>query len=241
MSWWLGAGMGFLRGGPVGALIGGAVQHWFTKKYLKNAPPGLPGVRDTGRYVTCLVAVLTHTAAAGGRLSPPQKEVIRRFLQRNFHFGGEELGFAAEVMAKTEKINPALAPLVAEYRKSCGGQYTLLLLALAYQMVLAEGGEAGPRTEESLRRLARLLDVSYEAHDGLRKKYGLPPLVTPFSVLGVPVSADNETIRRAYRQQAGQWHPDRVAHLGTDHAGEAHKRFLEIQAAYSELKEIRNL
>ncbi|SVC05690.1 uncharacterized protein METZ01_LOCUS258544, partial [marine metagenome] len=32
MPWIVGAGMGFLRGGPVGAVIGGALQHVLTKK-----------------------------------------------------------------------------------------------------------------------------------------------------------------------------------------------------------------
>jgi len=30
MSWIVGAGMGFLRGGPMGAVIGGALQHIVT-------------------------------------------------------------------------------------------------------------------------------------------------------------------------------------------------------------------
>lgn len=33
MSWILGAGMGFLRGGPMGAVIGGALQHIVTKTF----------------------------------------------------------------------------------------------------------------------------------------------------------------------------------------------------------------
>ena len=32
MSWIVGAGMGFLRGGPMGGVIGGAMQHILTKK-----------------------------------------------------------------------------------------------------------------------------------------------------------------------------------------------------------------
>ena len=238
MSWWLGAGMGFLRGGPVGALIGGAVQHWFTRKFLKNAPPGLPGVHDTGRFVTCLVAALTETVAAGGRLTAPQVGVIRRFLSRNFHFGEPELEFAGQVIARSEKIRPALAPLVAEYKKSCGGKYDLLPLALAYPMFLKEGGDP---PEAPARNLASLLGISYDAHNRLREKYGLAPLVTPFTVLGVPGTADDEAIRRAYRKKAGEWHPDRVAHLGAERASEAHQKFLEIQEAYKELKETRNL
>ena len=32
MSWWMGAGLGFLRGGPFGAVVGAAAEHFLGKK-----------------------------------------------------------------------------------------------------------------------------------------------------------------------------------------------------------------
>ena len=48
----------------------------------------------------------------------------------------------------------------------------------------------------------------------------------PYSVLGVDRRADNDTIRKAYRKLARQWHPD------VNHADGAAERFKEINAAY---------
>ena len=36
MSWWMGAGLGFLRGGPLGAVIGGTIEHFLGKKLKKK-------------------------------------------------------------------------------------------------------------------------------------------------------------------------------------------------------------
>ena len=58
----------------------------------------------------------------------------------------------------------------------------------------------------------------------------------PYTVLGVGRSASAEEIKQAYRRLAGQYHPDKVAHLGKEFQDLAEARFKQIQAAYQELK-----
>ncbi len=59
---------------------------------------------------------------------------------------------------------------------------------------------------------------------------------TPYDILNVPPTASQEEIRAAYRQLAGQYHPDKVSHLGEEFQKLADQRFKEIQAAYDTLK-----
>jgi hypothetical protein len=59
---------------------------------------------------------------------------------------------------------------------------------------------------------------------------------TPHEILGVPPSADKKEIRKAYRNLANQYHPDKVAHLGEEFQTLAEQRFKEIQEAYDKLK-----
>ena len=240
MSWWLGAGLGFLRGGPLGAVIGGAIQHAISKKVLRKADCSLPGVTDPGVFATCLIAVLTRTNLPRGPLTAPQIAIMHKFFRDNFNHGFKELQFVDEVVRETEKWKPDIVTLVQQFIKSCGGKYNLLLLALAYQVTLS-GNSIHENVMENLLDLAKYLGISYERHDGLRKKYSLPPLVTPFTVLGISYSADDDTIRKAYRQKAGEFHPDRVAHLGEHRAEEAHMKFIEVQEAYKELEKTRGL
>jgi DnaJ like chaperone protein len=240
MSWWLGAGLGFLRGGPLGAVIGGAIQHTISKKVLRKADCSLPGVNDPGVFATCLIAILTRANMTGGTLAVSQIAVIHNFFRKNFSHGFKELKFVDEVVRETNKWKPDLLPLVKQFKKSCAGKYNLLLLALAYQVALS-GNSIHENVTESLLDLAKYLGISYERHDGLREKYSLPPLVTPFTVLGISYSADDDTIRKAYRQKAGEFHPDRVAHLGEHRTEEAHMKFLEVQEAYKELEKSRGL
>ncbi|MFP3911034.1 MAG: DnaJ domain-containing protein [Desulfobacteraceae bacterium] len=58
----------------------------------------------------------------------------------------------------------------------------------------------------------------------------------PYTVLGVGRNASQEEIRKAYHRLAGQYHPDKVLHLGEEFRELAEIRFKEIQAAYDTLK-----
>jgi DnaJ like chaperone protein len=51
----------------------------------------------------------------------------------------------------------------------------------------------------------------------------------------VEPSATQDDIKTAYRKLANQYHPDKVAHLGTELQQLADQRFKEIQAAYEKL------
>jgi DnaJ like chaperone protein len=58
---------------------------------------------------------------------------------------------------------------------------------------------------------------------------------SPHEVLGVSPNAAAEEIKQAYKKLAGQYHPDKVQHLGEEFRALAEKRFKEIQAAYDAL------
>jgi len=58
----------------------------------------------------------------------------------------------------------------------------------------------------------------------------------PYATLGVPQSASQEAIHAAYRARMKEYHPDKVAHLGEDLQQLAHRKALEIQRAYEQLR-----
>ncbi|WP_419660433.1 DnaJ: heat shock protein [Desulfosarcina variabilis str. Montpellier] len=57
----------------------------------------------------------------------------------------------------------------------------------------------------------------------------------PYTILGITPGATQEEIKAAYRRLAGQYHPDKVQHLGKEFQELAEKRFKEIQQAYDDL------
>ena len=240
MSWIVGAGMGLLRGGPMGAVIGGALQHFLTKKLQGKIRKSLPGLHDQGIFVTCIAVVMTKISMLRGGVKLHSRTAIKNFFQKNLNYSISELSFIDNVVDETQRVNPDLDPIVKQYCAASNDHYTLLLLALAYQVALAEG-ELTEKVQNELNKLSKFLGLSYEQHDSIRDKYYLVALKTPYSLLGVPSNASSEEIKKAYRQMVIQYHPDKTTHLGEEQAQEAHLKFLEIMEAYKELESERDI
>jgi DnaJ like chaperone protein len=58
----------------------------------------------------------------------------------------------------------------------------------------------------------------------------------PYQILGIDSSASREEIQTAYKARMHEYHPDKVAHLGEELQKVAHRKAVEIQQAYEQLR-----
>jgi len=58
----------------------------------------------------------------------------------------------------------------------------------------------------------------------------------PYEILGIGSSASAEEIQTAYKARMHEYHPDKVAHLGEELQRVAHRKAVEIQQAYEQLR-----
>ena len=58
----------------------------------------------------------------------------------------------------------------------------------------------------------------------------------PYEILGIDSSASGEEIQAAYKARMHEYHPDKVTHLGEELQKVAHRKAVEIQQAYEQLR-----
>jgi DnaJ like chaperone protein len=234
MSWWMGAGLGFLRGGPLGAVIGGTIEYFLGKKLQKS----LPGITKQGEFITSLVVILARVASESNALIPKQVAVIHNFFIKNLSYASSDLKSLDLLIKEVESKKPDIDRFVKEYKESCQNNYNLLLIALCYQITLVRN-DLGKETQSLIKKIGLELGLSYDQHNEVRAKYLLEPFKTPFHVLGLSSKASNDEIKKAYRKLARQCHPDRVAMEDENTVHEAHLKFIEVQSAYQALEKVR--
>ncbi len=60
--------------------------------------------------------------------------------------------------------------------------------------------------------------------------------IDPYEILGIDSAASGEEIQTAYKARMHEYHPDKVAHLGEELQKVAHRKAVEIQQAYEQLR-----
>ena len=119
MSWWMGAGLGFLRGGPLGAVIGGTIEHFLGKKLQKKMQESLPGIIQQGEFITSLVVILARVASESGALTQKQVAVIHKFFMKNLGYSSSDLKSLDRLIKEVESKKPDIERFVKEYKESC--------------------------------------------------------------------------------------------------------------------------
>ena len=60
-----------------------------------------------------------------------------------------------------------------------------------------------------------------------------------YTILGITSSAADDEVKKAYRQMAIKFHPDKVASMGEEYQKGAKEKFQKIQEAYENIKKNR--
>lgn len=71
----------------------------------------------------------------------------------------------------------------------------------------------------------------YDRHKSQSKTGQVQPK-SPYEILEIEPGASKEDIHKAYRALANKYHPDKIAHLGSEFQALAEEKFKEIQTAY---------
>ena len=109
---WLGAGLGFVTGGPLGALLGLFIGSLFdnvkTVTIDPNAPHAgsTPGSTGRGDFMFSLLVLATAMMKADGRIMRSELDYVKAFLKRNFGLEATQ-----EATGMIKKLNETSIPL----------------------------------------------------------------------------------------------------------------------------------
>ncbi len=238
MSWLFGAGMGLFLGGPLGAVVGGVMQHMLTKDTRDRIMSNPAKTNQETFFVTHLAAIMAKVAMADGHVSQEEVQLIHNFFSNKLGYRGEELRFIDGIIKETQRLNPDLTQICQAFRMTSNPETRMLLVDITYQ--IASTDHVITKNEQgAIDLIASQMGLSKDDHQTIRNQYSHENKKNCYSVFGLEPRATPEEIKKAYRVMASQYHPDKVSHLGKELIEFANKKFTEINAAYDELKKIK--
>ena len=257
----LGALIGVVAAGPVGALFGTFIGHLFDVQAENvlgdssddNAPPASPAQVQEAFFRATFQA-MGHLAKADGRVSEDEIRAARAMMSE-FRLGEREVQLAIGLFTQGKARDFPLEPLLRELRRVCRQRPDLCRMFVQIQLQTALwGGSLNPASREVLARICAALGVSaYEVvqmeallrmQQAARRPEVRPTVdrvAEAHAVLGVSHTASDAEVTKAYRRLMSQNHPDKLVAKGLPESmmKVAEEKTRQIRAAYELLRDAR--
>lgn len=266
MQYWgkvIGIAMGILSGGGFwGAVVGLLLGHMFDRMRQRSAWFTSQQQRQTLFFNTTF-EVMGHLTKSKGRVTEADIQVASQLMER-MQLHGDSRQAAQQAFRVGKQSSYPLRDKMAQLRSVCFGRFDLIRMFLEIQIQAAfADGSLHPKERDVLYVIAEELGISRLQFDqflrmmqggaqfgggyqhsssgqrggGPQTQSG-PTVLDACNVLGVKVTDDATTIKRAYRKLMSEHHPDKLVARGLPKQmmQMAKQKAQEIQQAYDLIK-----
>ena len=263
----IGALLGFiLTRRPMGVLIGLMLGHLYDQYAAgRHAGPRADPATVRATFFRAAFSIMGHVAKSDGRVSE-QDIAAARGIFRQFALGEADTRAAMEFYTRGKQPDFDADGMLAGLAAACRGRPEVLRMFLEIQMraaLMGDGLEGASR--DALVRIAAALGIGtlefahleailrFQAYAGAygpaggaharSEPPGGRPLDEAYEMLGVPPTASDAEVKRAYRRQMSENHPDKLVARGLPESmlEVAKQKTQAIQAAWERVREARGM
>lgn len=238
---WIGAGLGFAMGGPLGALFGlflGSMFDNIQTLPLTSEEQGVPFPGSgRGDFMFSLTVLATSVMKADGDMMRSELNYVKEFLKHNFGIEAtrEAMGMIKELSSREIPVSEVCAQIRYHMDMPAKTQLLYFLFGIA-----KADGKVSDLEIRLLENISDQLGIGKTTFLSVRSMY-YDDLESAYQILEITSTATNEEVKKAYRKMAIENHPDKVGHLGEDIRKAAEEKFTQINVAYEKIKKQRGM
>ena len=256
---WIGGILGFMSGGPLGALAGIVLGHYFDNMLDGVNSPETQGTFDgysgyqaraaqgqRNSFLFSMLVLASYIIKADGKVMHSEMELVRNMLHQNFGDVASQQGdeilrrlFDEQKRVGEHQFKNTVADCCRQIAMNMDYSQRLQLLNFLVMISKADG-HVDAMEVVAMKECAQWMQMSADEIDSMLGM-GKDDLESAYKVLGVSPDATDAEVKRAYRNLALNHHPDKVAALGEDIRKAAEKKFQEINDAKERIWKARGL
>lgn len=234
-------GLGWSFGGPLGAIIGYAMGSLFSSnrpRVIRSEVTDTFGNTEEKRDFNVTLLVLSAAVMkADGNVKRSELDYVKRFFLQNFGQKRAEsyIKMLREILEKEYDLYE-VSRQVGHYM-----DYSSRLQLLHYLFGIANAD--GMISSEELgivNTISDYMGITNSDFNSVKAMF-IKETDSAYKILGIDSSANDEEVKKAYREMAKKNHPDLVSNLGEEVRQAAEKKFQEINAAYESIKKQRGM
>lgn len=240
---WIGGALGFTFGGPIGAILGyalgSALESSGTQRTVEEfSRPYSRQPHEVGEFEISLLVLSAIVIKADGKVDPNELAFVRNHFIRMY--GTERANHAFKL------FNEIIKNKNIETQKICDQVYRSVDHASRLQLIhylfgiAKSDGHVSKEEVEVIQRLAGYLHISHRDFESIKAMF-YDDTGAAYQILEIEKNASDDEVKKAYRNMAKKYHPDRLQHLGDTHREAAEAKFRSVQDAYEKIKKERGM
>ncbi len=255
MGWFstiVGGGVGAMLGGPFGAIIGAAIGSSIGGGKSLSTTGGRGTFSETNRrqmlFFTAAFSMVAKLSKADGRICKDEIAAVERISREALGLDSSTRRFTINIFTEAKDSPESFETFAGQFGDLFGHdtQMSTFMLSFLFEVAMADG--VLHKEEERMLKAARTaFRLSEGVYHSLHARYvghqapGSAGLDKHYSVLGIPIDAEDRAVKKAYRQKCAEFHPDKIVSKGLppEFTKFANDRIVEINAAYEAVKKSR--
>ena len=231
---WIGGGLGWAFGGPLGAILGFSLGSMFegssatTNPYQGSA---------RGDFAMSLLVLSAAVMKADGKVVKSELDYVKNFFLSQFGIEESERLILMLRNILNQEINiQQVSAQIGNYM-----EYPSKLQLLHYLFGIASAdGQYHDSEVDVIGRIAGFMGVTNADFNSIRAMF-VKNINSSYDILEILPDVTDEEVKKAYRRLAVEYHPDKVAHLGEDIRKSATEKFQTLNEAYEQIKKQRGM
>ena len=236
-SKWIGGGLGWVFGGPLGAIVGFIIGSIIDSSEVKTYAKGSSRATTPGGFIVSLLVLTSAVMKADGKVTKGELEYVKKFFVRSFgvEAAKEAMLMLRDLLRQHIPIDDVCRQIRLNMDRSTRLQLLNFLCGIAYV--------DKPKHKSEyllLEDIAKKLGLTYEEFKAACSMY-VEDVDWAYEMLEITKNATDEEIKKAYKKMAIKLHPDKIEYLGEDFKKAANEKFQKLNQAYEKIKKERNL
>jgi len=258
MSWWtsvLGGALGYMIGGPLGAMLGVAFAGNFSKgksNFRGSAKDYLPGdqQRVQAAFFSSVFSVMGYIAKVDGKVSKSEILLAQQVMQQ-MQLSEDMQKAAKDLFNQGKDKDFNLDEVLEQFRAECHRRTHLVRMFLEIQIQATYAdGILDDKEHDALKYIAQKLHFPIHELKSLIQQFSATSNNTnqltvedAHMILGTDKSLTDKELKRAYRRLLAQHHPDKLVAKGLpeEMIKLANEKTQKIISAYELIKNFRGM
>ena len=237
---WIGSGLGWTLGGPIGALAGFVLGTFFdlSDKSAQDTKMYRQGMQTTPNdYLFSLLVLVSSVLNADGKIMKSELNYVKDFFKANF--GAEGAQNALRILQDLTRQKIPVTDVCHQIKSYMDYPSRLQLIHFLFG-IAASDGQIHAEELKLIRHISISLGISTADYTSIEAMM-IPRTDWAYDVLEIPATATDEQVKKAYRKMAVKYHPDKVSYLGEEIQLAANEKFKKVNQAYQLISKERSI